>query len=99
MKGPMYQVRGTRGCNEEEGKGISESGATTMIKRDSSYLALDVDSTERSGAELFKPRAGLAGQDGDVLLALFEQVLAIVVYDELGGIGVGLEAELLGDEP
>jgi hypothetical protein len=64
-----------------------------------SYLALDVDATKRLLPRLFKELTSLSGQHDDANVRTFlEQVLAVVVNDELGSIGIGLETKLLGDE-
>lgn len=64
-----------------------------------SYLALDVDSLESLLSSTLKERPSFTGQERDVLRSVFQQLLAIVINDELGCIGVGLKPEFLRDEP
>jgi len=62
-------------------KGTGHAGGT-------SYLALDVDFAEGNFFRIFEQRASLAREKGDVVITLFEQVLAGMIDDELSGIGI-----------
>lgn len=63
-----------------------------------SYLAFDVNSTEGLFPRVVEELASFPRKEGDVVSPLIEQVLAVVVDDKLHSLGVGLKAQLLGDE-
>ena len=66
--------------------------------REISYLALDVNSAEGLSSGAIESLAGLAREEVDVGVPLFEQMLTAMVDNELGGIDIRLETEFFSDE-
>jgi predicted house-cleaning NTP pyrophosphatase (Maf/HAM1 superfamily) len=60
-------------------------------------LAFDVDFAECLFSGNFKQVARLAGQKLQSVVALLEEMLAIVVANELCCVGIRFESKLLGD--
>ena len=63
-----------------------------------SNLSLNVDSSEGRSSGAFKDVSGFAGQEGDILGAILQQLLALVIDDELSRISIRLEPEFFCDE-
>lgn len=61
-------------------------------------LSFDVDDAVRFGLGLFKDEPGLAGQESDRPVSLFEKFCWAMVQDETGGLLIRLEAEFLRDK-
>lgn len=81
--------------------GSDERGGSTGKKRKNgptSNLPFDVDFAEGGRPGSLKECAGLACQKGDVLLPVFEKMLAMMIDDELGSIRIGLKGKLLSNE-
>lgn len=62
-----------------------------------SDLALEVNPPEGVGSRRFEELSRVAGQEDDRLVSLLEKILAVVVNDELSGLGIGLKCKLLSD--
>jgi len=61
-------------------------------------LAFDINSAKCGGASRLEGVGGLAGQDDDSAVAVLKEVLAAVIQDELGSIGVRLEKQFISNE-
>lgn len=62
------------------------------------YLTFDVHGLEGLTFSGFEHGAGLASKESEFVVLLLEEFLAVVVTDKLGGVAVGFESKLLGDE-
>lgn len=63
-----------------------------------SDLAFDIDLAEGSRTCTLKESTCFASEECDVIRAIFQKVLALLINDKLSGIGIGLETEFLSDE-
>lgn len=61
-------------------------------------LALDIDFSEGLALRNFEDLACFPTNETETVFLFFEKVLSIVVADELGGVAIGFESELFGDE-
>ena len=63
-----------------------------------SNLTFDIHSGKGCSSRRLEESNRFSGEKSNRILALYEQVLATMVQDKLGGIRIGLEAEFLRDE-
>jgi hypothetical protein len=61
-------------------------------------LALDIDFSEGLLLRSFEDLACFPTNETKAIFLFFEKVLSFVVEDELGGVAIGFESELFGDE-
>lgn len=61
-------------------------------------MSFDIDLAEGRDLRGFEERAPLPREEAESVLVALEQVLTVVIVDELGRVGIGLEAQLFGDK-
>lgn len=66
--------------------------------RGKSYLAFDVDLLKCQALSLFEKAFGIASAKAKFVVALYKEMLSIVIHDEVRDFSIRFEPELLGDE-
>ena len=61
-------------------------------------LPFYVDFLECRSSVILKEIFGLTGKEAKAIILFLEEMLALVIANELGGVGVGFESKLLSNE-